>query len=149
MRPREITFAEQELNIHGLWEDLQVTQGQVEIYLGRKTQMLGIIRDAELAMNEREQNIINRLMEDKDSLPSMAAVDRAIKQAVGSDDELSRMRADLVSKKNMFDEIEGELRAHELKHRTLIARMGQVSDYMRFLTSARDARTVAEKALPY
>lgn len=153
-RPKEIEFVEDRLGLLTHLQQIEWRQSQVEVFLGRRGVQTQVIRDAEFAIEDRERNLTNNVVAESEGLPSVAALDRAIKLAINTDDDLSKMRQDLVLKQNELDQIQADLREHELGHRASIASAAACTEYMAFLRSARDARTmhartVHEDMLPY
>lgn len=147
-RPREIAFAEDQLRLPQLWQELQQAQAQVEALLQRKSITLLARSNQDEKLAEAERDIELKVIADGDT-KSVAARERAIKDALMSDETYQALHAHSGTLRAELDQIDIDLRAVELQHRAIIATLNSASEYMAFLTAARNARSVAEVALPY
>lgn len=152
--PREIKYAEDVLKFTERMEDVSQRNDAVAIWLHRKAQMEQIIRDARKAIADREEAITLQVVEDVTGAPegaktSVAALERLTKQAIMVDETLVAAKQKLVNHENEMSDIEAGYREAELGHRAAITQLRAVSEYMAYLRSARDARTLADTQLPY
>lgn len=147
--PKEVSYVEDTMQYREIVELLEMHQSQLQILLGRQAMQQQLIRDARFALDSRVEAITMRIVEDDAGKSSIAAIDRAIKHSVMSDEELGKMRQALIVSENELIQTDADVREHELGHRAAIARLNAVCSYMDFLRSARDAMTVRERSMPY
>lgn len=149
-RPKEIVYAEDQLNLPGIWSALEEATGEIAGLLNRKSIQLMSLAAHDEKVLDHERNLQTAAFADEEFYAlSVAAQEREIKRRILTDGELQAMLSQQRNLKADLEQIEVDLRSAEIQHRAHVSRLNSVSEYLRYLTSARDARTVMESQLPY
>lgn len=149
-KPKELAYVEDVLRVPDLWNDVEACGADYSALLNRKSIHLAGIAATEEKILDKERDLQLELITSDtwDSL-SVAAQERAVKQAILKDEALQEMHIRLRALKAELAQMDTDIAACKLNHQTLVTRLNGASDVMNFLASARNARTVAEAALPY
>jgi hypothetical protein len=149
-RPKEIAYVEDQLDLPGVWASLDQATGEINSLLNRKSIQLMSIAAHDEKVLSHEHDLQAATYSDPDFFAlSVAAQEREMKRRFLLDGEMQSLLAQQRSLKAELEQIEVDLRSNEIAHRAYVARLNSISEYLRYLTSARDARTVMESQLPY
>lgn len=150
-RPREIAYAEDTLGVHAVHTDAESVAKEIEGVLLNVNAHRNAVRRHDERIEVREYEIaVEVKSESTDSKLSMAALERAVKDRLMNDDVWVQAKAARTEDAEALSRLEVELRALELRHRTLVARLQELGGYFQYLAACKNARTTAvEVSWPY
>lgn len=156
VRAAEVKFAEENLKLPQMFEDSIKLEGIIARQLEAKSRLLGAVGEVNKRIEDREREILLATTEAwaNDGITggkplSQAELDRRIKLAEATDEELLKQQAAVAGLKIELEAVELELRSFEAQHKGTLYRMKAAGAYMDFLRAGRDALTVAQMSGPY
>lgn len=142
-RGRAVQYAE-ELGLNTSHENAIGAAEALGILYHQRAQGEADIRHLKAVIEAHVADVTNEVS--SQTFASQAAFDRAVKQALVSNEDLQNMQEQLRGKQNHVGEIEAEIRSNEAALRVANARMNELGGYFNYLAASKEALT-AERIL--
>lgn len=141
----ERRYVEDELGMHGLFAEATELAKNVEYNMTELAKSKQHVYAAEQDIEFREWDLRIELRQSQPDgqFKSLAAEDRAVAEAKMTDERYVQRVQLLGELREDVEKIEAGLRGFELVHRSVVARMNNLSSYLQFLSACKAARTAA------
>lgn len=138
-------YAETTLGVHTAYENVESLITTLHEQRKLHVQLAGTVRTLRLTQDEMEQNVTRTVRGLYPDLPSQAAVDRKVKEALADSEVYAGLKRDIVSRQNDADVLEVEVRNLELRVKASTARIGELDALLRFYAAHTEARTESRR----
>lgn len=144
-KPRAVTYAEDVLGVHKLYEDAQVALKEYEQALLEQADARQAVRGTRASIAEFERVTEERVRQSGVDYKSVAAFERAVKAELTEFSTWTDLADALASQQDRADETEAFVKIAGSRLNLLTTRMEQVGQYLGYLNSCKAASTAARQ----
>lgn len=138
-----VTYAEQDLKVHELYEEHARNIRELQEALARKSSYEISVRETEFTIKEHEMDLAEKLRSGDQGM-SIAAFERELKAMCHKDEEHHRLRTRLMTAQNDLTKATTIYEGALAQERATRARLYEISSLLRFYGASKEAVTAAK-----
>lgn len=147
MTAKALTYAEQTLGVHFVYDKALATRDKLDAVLGELGLARDRKRDLEFRLNDREMMVTSDEY-GRHADMAQGRMDKHVKVALSQDDEWRELREQLSKTLGDIEGLEFDKSMHEVDIKISISRMGELGGYLTYLAEVKRAANTNDTETP-
>ncbi len=144
-----VEWVQKDLGAQEVWQKYEDSVKRLTEASGHKVVLTGQLRLAQARLDEAEELVVGRVTAELSKgakPPTQAAIDRAVKTAVASDEACGMFRKDILDIRLKLDAADSHVESLKIEVRSYSTRLSQLGAELRFYAACKEAETEARRA---